>query len=114
MQASNSILMLNQYTILIISVLYSHLLYANSQEDFKTICDIFTEAKNSSFTDVQLSTYIENNVKSRVSNNDALKSYTLMFHVDISERYDIFKKSAEYSTGKEWNCTTMKQLMSKK
>ena len=94
-------------------LLYSHFLYANSREDFNTICEIFTEAQNSSFTDEQLSTYIESNVKARVSNKDALNAYTLMFHVDISERYDIFKKSAEFSTGKEWDCTTMKQQMSK-
>ena len=113
MQAGKYFLHLTRLTALIVLSLYSYFLYANSQEDFRTICAIFTEAKNSSFTNEQLNAYIESNVKSRVSNEDALKAYTLMFHVDLEERYPIFKKSAEYSTGKEWNCSAMKQITSK-
>jgi len=113
MQAHKYLLNLTRFTIIIVLSLFAHFLYADSQEDFNTICDIFTEAQNSSFTDEEIGRYIESNIKSRVSNEDAITAYSLIYVVDKDVRYSNFKKSAEYSTGKEWSCNVMKQLINK-
>jgi len=55
--------------------------------------------------------YIDNNVKNRITEKDALQAYSAIFQLDADTRYDIFKKSAEYSTKREWNCDSMKKLM---
>jgi len=83
----------------------------NNVSGFDTICQIYTEAVNSSMTKEQLSHYIFNNVESRVKSTDALEAHTAVFNLEPARRYSIFKQSAEYSLKKKWDCEAVKKLM---
>jgi len=113
MQAGISKLILIYLALLAAFIGYPPSLLANSHQDFNTICEIFTESENSSFTNEQKSDYIDDNVKKRITSKDALQAYSAMFQLDSGSRYDIFKKSAEYSTKHKWECAVMKKVMSK-
>jgi len=63
MQAGKFKLTLIYVVLLTVTSLYFHSLHASTQNDFNAICEIFTEAENSSFTNEQKSDYIDNNVK---------------------------------------------------
>jgi len=101
--------------LIFLSIFYSSLLYAGGSEQknkgFDTICQIYTEAINSSMTKKQLSEYIFDNIKSRVVNKDALEAHAVIFQLEPPKRYAIFKKSAEYSLKRNWHCDAMKEIM---
>jgi len=78
---------------------------------FDVICQIYTEANNSSMTKEQLNNYIFDNVESRVKSIDAIEAHTAVFNLEPKKRYPIFKESAEYSLKKKWNCDAIKLLM---
>jgi len=78
---------------------------------FDEICQIYTEAKNSSMQKKQLNNYINNNIAKRISDKDAVTTHSIIFQVAPPERYKIFKESAEYSLKREWDCASMKTLM---
>ncbi len=78
---------------------------------FDEICQIYTEAKNSSMQKEQLNDYINNNIAKRISDKDAITTHSIIYQVASPERYKIFKESAEYSLKREWGCASMKTLM---
>ena len=98
-----------------ISLAASPFVYSFDQNDkkngFVTICDIYTEAINSSMNKEQLSDYIFSNIKNRISDKDALEAHDVIFQLEPAKRYLIFKESAEYSLKKSWNCESVKKLM---
>lgn len=85
--------------------------YASGVQGFNEICQIYTEAQNSSMKKVQLSNYIFENIKNRVNNKDALDAHDVVFLADPKERYSLFKQSAVVSLKKNWDCPAMKKLM---
>jgi hypothetical protein len=84
---------------------------SSEQSGFNEICNIYTEAKNSSMGKEQLSEYIFDNVKARVNVKDAIQAHSAIFNLAPQDRYPIFKQSAEHSLKKEWDCLAMKELM---
>lgn len=82
-----------------------------SSTGFDIICQIYTEAKNSSMTKEQLSDYIFSNVDKRVKSKDALEAHSAVFNLEPAKRYPIFKASAEYSLKQKWGCPAIKVLM---
>ena len=83
----------------------------DNKSDFDLICQIYTEAKNSSMTKEHLSNYIFDNVENRVKSSDALEAHTAVFNLEPTKRYPIFKESAEYSLKQKWDCDAIKDLM---
>ena len=84
---------------------------ANGDMGFDEICRIYTEAVNSSMKKEQLSDYIFKNVKKRVNNKDALEVHDIIFQLAPEERYKIFKKSAEMSLKRSWDCLAVEKLI---
>lgn len=82
-----------------------------AETSFDEICKIYTEAKNSSMTKAELSTYIFENIKNRVKLKDALEAHEAVFNLGADKRFIIFKKSAEYSLKRKWECAAVKELM---
>jgi len=85
--------------------------FSKEQAGFNEICHIYTEVQNSNMTNTQLNDYIHNNIEQRVKSVDALQTHSAVFQVDPTERYSIFKKSAEFSLKQAWSCSAMKILM---
>lgn len=84
---------------------------ASEETSFDEICRIYTEARNSSMTGEQMSTYIFDNVDQRVASKDAREAHEVIFQLDPTERYDIFKQSAELVLQHPWDCPAVKNLM---
>jgi len=97
--------------IVIICVLFTTGIIQAKEQGFNEICRIYTEAKNNSMTKEQLGDYINNNVATRVSDKDAITTHSIIPQVSPSDRYQIFKESAEISLKRKWDCTSMKALM---
>ena len=83
----------------------------DNNSGFDLICQIYTEAKNSSMTKEQINNYIFDNVENRVKTIDAIEAHTAVFNLEPKKRYPIFKESAEYSLKKKWDCNAVKLLM---
>ena len=83
----------------------------DNNSGFDLICQIYTEARNSSMTKEQLNNYIFDNVENRVKSKDAIEAHTAVFNLEPKKRYPIFKESAEYSLKKKWECDAVKFLM---
>ncbi len=94
-------------TLLLFSTSY---LYAKDV-GFDEICRIYTEAKNSSLKKQQLSDYINTNISARISNKDALTTHSIIPQASPAERYQLFKKSAEHSLKRKWDCDAMKIII---
>ena len=92
-------------------IIYPILGFTAENASFDEICAIYTEAKNSSLTSAARSEYIFKNVENRIQSKDALQAHSAVFNLEPKKRYAIFKKSAEYSLKKKWDCETIKQLM---
>lgn len=90
---------------------YSICAYTADDAGFDEICRIYTEAKNSSMPKQQLSDYVFDNVKKRVSLKDALQAHGAVFSLAPAECYAIFKQSAELSLEQSWDCDAVKILM---
>lgn len=82
-----------------------------NEAGFNEICQIYTEAKNSSMAKDQLNNYINDNVAKRISEKDAIITHSIIYQVTPAERYKIFKESAEHSLKRKWDCPAMKALM---
>ena len=82
-----------------------------AETGFDEICKIYTEAKNSSLSKSQLSNYIFENIKNRVTSKDALEAHSAVFNLGVDKRFSIFKQSAEYSLKHKWECAAVKELM---
>lgn len=99
-----------RFYLIILLYLLANISFA-SDNGFDEICRIYTEAQNSNMNKTQLSNYIWDNIQHRVKNNDALKAHEAVFQLDPTKRYPIFKKSAEISLKKKWNCAAVKELL---
>lgn len=84
---------------------------AEQVNDFDVACQIFTEAKNTTFNREQRSAYVEDNLKDRVSDKYVLDTYYLVFHLEPAERYKVFKASAEEHLKSSWDCAAAKSLL---
>jgi hypothetical protein len=82
-----------------------------NKNGFDVICQIYTEAINSSMSKDQLRNYIFDNVENRVKSIDALEAHVAVFNLPPEKRYPIFKESAEYSLKNKWDCVAIKSLM---
>lgn len=102
-------------TLITIAFIFAMNSFANTkiarENGFNTICQIYTEALNSSMTKDQLSKYIFSNIKNRVTSKDALEAHEAVFQLDPPKRYDIFKQSAKYSLKHHWHCASVETLM---
>ena len=104
--------MRNKKTILALLFILLQLSNLHAEDlGFDEICQIYTEAKNSSMKSEQLNDYINNNIAKRISDKDAITTHSIIYQVAPPERYKIFKESAEYSLKREWSCASMKSLM---
>jgi len=92
-------------------ILFSLSSHASVLEDFDVVCQIFTEAKNTSFDDEKRGAYIEENIISRTSSKEVRDAYYSIFQLSPNERYAIFKESAEHATKKTWDCPAVKELL---
>ena len=84
---------------------------AADQSGFDEICHIYTEALNSSMKGDQLNNFINDSVKSRVTDKNAKITHDAITQARPDERYKIFKDSAEHYLNKRWACPDMKTLM---
>ncbi len=102
--------------LLLLSFFFLIQLFANASEHngFDEICKIYTEVANSSMVNPAKSEYIFTNVKSRVTNNDALQAHSGIFTLDAAVRYSIFKQSAELSLKHSWDCEAMNKVLTAK
>ncbi len=93
--------------------IYSHSesSYSESEPGFDEICRVYTEAYNSNMSINVLSEYIFDNVKKRVSFDEALEAHEVVMHADAKSRYALFKGSAEYTLKRSWDCKAMKTIM---
>ncbi len=85
--------------------------YSADIAGFNEICNIYTEAQNSSMSREQISDYIQNNIQARVQSVDALDAHGAVFQLEPANRYSIFKKSAEISLKHSWYCDAVKNFM---
>jgi len=85
--------------------------YAIEDAGFDEICKIYTEAKNSNMPKRQLSDYIFDNIKNRVSSKDALDAHAAVFNLGVDKRFAIFKEIVESSLNHKWECAAVKELM---
>ncbi len=96
-------------TVLLFSISISA--YAIEDSGFDEICKIYTEAKNSNMPKRQLSDYIFDNIKNRVSSKDALDAHTAVFNLGVDKRFSVFKEIVESSLKRKWECVAVKELM---
>jgi len=101
--------------LLVVSLL---VIQATNAEDtneagFDEICKIYTAALNTNMNIEQLSDYIFSNVNERVKSKDALESHEAVMQLDSSQRYKIFKQSAELSLKHNWDCEAMNNIMAR-
>lgn len=85
--------------------------YSEGEPGFDEICRVYTEAYNSNMSINVLSEYIFNNIKKRVSFDEALEAHEAVMHADAKSRYVLFKGSAEYTLKRSWACKAMKAIM---
>jgi hypothetical protein len=97
-------------------LLFSHTIHAENTNEagFTEICIIYTAALNTNMNTEQLSDYIFSNVAERVKSKDALEAHEAVMQLDSSQRYEIFKQSAEFSLKHNWDCEAMKKVMARK
>lgn len=101
-------------TILIVLLsMYSIFACSSDVAGFGEICKIYTEAKNSSMamSKKELSHYIFENIKNRVSSKDALSVHDAVFGLAPSKRYALVKEAAEYYLKHTWDCKAMKEIL---
>ncbi len=92
---------------------YEQTIGGTNTNGFDEMCKIFTEAMNSGDENSgQVSAYIEENIKSRLSAGEARDAYEIMFHLEPEKRYALFKRVAESDLKREWQCEPMRQLLS--
>ena len=97
--------------LLLILATYISIAHSSQATDFDEICKIYTEAQNSNMPKEQLSEYIFDNVKKRVSLPEALEAHGSVFHLTPAKRYSIFKKAAEITLKQTWDCPAIEALM---
>ncbi len=97
--------------IFIVLFFFANSAVSSKIHDFDVICQIFTEAQNSSFNKEQLNRYIEENVKDRIRSKDVKDAYYSIFHLVPEKRYAIFKQAAELTLKREWDCQAAKKLI---
>ena len=97
-------------TILLFITFYTGYAYAD-ELGFDEICNIYTEVLNSSMSEKDSNHYVSNNVSKRINNKDAITTHSIIYQVEASKRYEIFKESAEDSLKQNWDCSAMKKLM---
>jgi len=54
------------------------------------------------------SVYIANNIKTQIKSNELRDAYNIIFNVSPSERYLLFKSTAEHAIKEEWDCLATK------
>lgn len=101
-------LKLHLYIIIIFLTSNTH---ASKIDDLDITCRIFTEAKNTTFTKEQRSTYVKDNINSRVHSKGVRDAYFVIFNLQPKERYSIFKKAVEKELKKNWECRAAQELL---
>ena len=96
---------------LFILITYNSIFQSAQASGFDEICNIYTEAQNTNMPKEQLSEYIFDNVKKRVTLPEAIEAHGSVFHLDPKKRYSIFKKAAEITLNKTWDCPAIESLM---
>lgn len=104
-------MIIRKITLAIIISIISITAFSAEKTGFDEICKIYTEAKNSSMTKEELSTYIFENIKNRVKSKDALEAHEAVFNLGTDKRFSVFKQSAEYSLKHKWECVAVEELM---
>jgi len=104
-------MIIRKITLAIIFSIISISAFSANETGFDEICNIYTEAKNSSLSKSQLSDYIFENIKNRITSKDALEAHEAVFNLSVDKRFSVFKQSAEYSLKQKWECTAVEELM---
>jgi hypothetical protein len=102
--------------LLAVILFFSHAVYAQNGNEagFNEICEVYTAALNSHMNIEKMSDYIFSSIAQRVKSKDALNAHEAVMQLDASQRYKIFRQSAELSLKHNWNCPAMKEVMAMK
>jgi len=103
---------IRKLAIYLVFFIYTPLACSSNNTGFDEICSIYTEAINSSMPKEQRSEYVFDNIAKRVNSIDALEAHSGVFNLDITIRYSVFKKAAEMSLKRSWDCDAVRRLMS--
>lgn len=84
---------------------------ASHNNGFDEVCHIFQEAKRLHKPLNETLSYITDNINKRVKHGDAHEAFTLLVNAIPSERYTLFKQTAEASLKHTWDCPDMNAIM---
>lgn len=98
-------------TFLLLSFFITQHAYS-SVNDFDVMCQIFTEANNSSLTWQEKSQYVTENIQQRVTSQNVKDVFTGIRTLPPEVRYDLVKESAQLELKQDWDCPTMQALLS--
>lgn len=89
----------------------SHVLAEDLGSDFKRLCGVFDEALALNEEPEVMAMYVRDNLPYRVESNEVLDAYDAILLVDPSERYRVFKETAEANMEEPWDCPAFKVLV---
>jgi len=78
---------------------------------FDEVCLIFQEAKGLHKPLNETLSYITDNINKRVKQGDAHEAFNALVNAMPSERYSLFKQTAEASLKHAWDCPDMNAIM---
>jgi len=84
-----------------------------STNGFDSACLIFQEASTKNLNPEKLGSYISgelDKMDAQPASEDVKEVYHALFNVDPTERYGLFKESAERFLERNWDCSAMKEL----
>jgi len=85
---------------------------AQAQENgFDKICKIYSTVLTKNMDAQFGSKYINSNIKLYVHDKNAIQAHNEIFLVSQAQRYQLFKKIAEHTLKRHWNCSAMKTLL---
>jgi len=85
----------------------------DSTNGFDSACQIFKEASTKKLNPEELGNYIASeldNMGKQFASKEVKEVYHALFNVSPSQRYKLFKESAETTLKRNWNCQAMKDL----
>ena len=84
-----------------------------STNGFDSACQIFKEASTKNLNPEELGNYIATeleNMGDQLASKEVKEVYHALFNVNPTQRYSLFKQSAEITLKRNWDCQAMKDL----
>ena len=81
------------------------------QNDFDKICKIYSTVLSKKMDARTGSKYISDNIKLTIRNKIAVEAHNNIYLVSQQKRYPLFKKIAEHTLKRHWECSSMMRLL---